>query len=275
MYEVDVLEHLNAGLCADIYIIDSQKVLKLYKEGWSKETVYQEYVNTRAANQAGIASPKVYEFVEQSDRFGFVMERLADMPLLVYAVKNPFRFLSFARKMSELHIQIHKGAIPEEIPFQYKQYSDWILGTVSLSHEEQTFLLDCLSQLSVCNETSLCHGDFHPFNILVDQGRYLVIDWVLATQGDACADVAGTYLIMCLMASEIAEESALLKYTVARVCRKFADVYLNRYMKLSGRSREDIIRWIPIRAASYIDRDLPASVNRKLCQIVKKAMMET
>lgn len=50
----------------------------------------------------------------------------------------------------------------------------------------------------------------------------------------------------------------------------FADIYLKKYLKLSGRSREEIFRWIPIRAATYVDLGLPEQTNKKLYEIAKK-----
>lgn len=45
----------------------------------------------------------------------------------------------------------------------------------------------------------VCHGDFNPSNIIVtkDGGLY-ILDWAHATQGNASADVARTYLLFCL-----------------------------------------------------------------------------
>lgn len=45
----------------------------------------------------------------------------------------------------------------------------------------------------------LCHGDFNPSNIIVkDDGTLYILDWSHATQGNASADVARTYLLFWL-----------------------------------------------------------------------------
>ena len=47
--------------------------------------------------------------------------------------------------------------------------------------------------------TKLCHGDFDPSNIIVgNDGKWYVVDWVHASQGNASADVARTYLLLSL-----------------------------------------------------------------------------
>src|SRR5262249_32610054 len=42
----------------------------------------------------------------------------------------------------------------------------------------------------------LCHGDFHPANVLVGRNGPAVIDWTGATRGDPAADLARTRLLL-------------------------------------------------------------------------------
>ena len=48
----------------------------------------------------------------------------------------------------------------------------------------------------------LCHGDFHPLNILGDTLDPVVIDWLDARRGDPVADVCRSYLLLKLHAAE-------------------------------------------------------------------------
>src|SRR5205807_10156354 len=45
---------------------------------------------------------------------------------------------------------------------------------------------------------AICHGDLHPFNLLVDRGRVTVIDWSLGMVADPAFDLAFTALTMAL-----------------------------------------------------------------------------
>src|SRR5215472_10876517 len=51
----------------------------------------------------------------------------------------------------------------------------------------------------------LCHGDFHPINVLGEISRPVVIDWPDACGGDPAADVCRSYLLLRLHAADIAE----------------------------------------------------------------------
>ena len=80
----------------------------------------------------------------------------------------------------------------------------------------------------------LCHGDFNPSNVIITpDGTPYVIDWAHATQGNASADVARTYLLFCLDGQN-----------------KIADKYLDLFCKLSKTDKRYVQRWMPIVAAS-------------------------
>lgn len=69
---------------------------------------------------------------------------------------------------------------------------------------------------SLPKHNKLCHGDYCPDNILVetdDAGKITAItavDWVHATQGNASADVANTYLMLKLVDEGFAENILLI-----------------------------------------------------------------
>ena len=84
------------------------------------------------------------------------------------------------------------------------------------------------------NHVKVCHGDFNPSNVIVTgSGEMYVIDWSHATQGNASADVARTYLIFCLEGKE-----------------NIAEKYLQMFCEKSGTTKRYVQRWLPIVAAS-------------------------
>ena len=80
----------------------------------------------------------------------------------------------------------------------------------------------------------VCHGDFNPSNIIItpDNVPY-IIDWAHATQGNASADVARTYLLFWLEGNI-----------------EGAEKYLNLFCKKSDTAKQYVQKWLPIVAAS-------------------------
>ena len=87
----------------------------------------------------------------------------------------------------------------------------------------------------------MLHGDYCPSNVIVTpDGRYYIIDWAHATQGNASADAARTYLTFTLSGqSDVAE-----KY-LALFCKK-ADI-----------PKQLVQQWMPIVACSESTKHIP------------------
>ena len=80
----------------------------------------------------------------------------------------------------------------------------------------------------------VCHGDFNPSNIILKpDGQWYILDWSHATQGNASADVARTYLLFVLEGKEA-----------------LAEKYLSLFCKKSDTAKQYVQQWIPIVAAS-------------------------
>ena len=87
----------------------------------------------------------------------------------------------------------------------------------------------------------VCHGDFNPSNIIIrDDGTPYIIDWSHATQGNASADVARTYLLFWL-SGDISG----------------AEAYLDLFCKKSDTAKQYIQKWLPIVAASQSVKGRP------------------
>jgi aminoglycoside phosphotransferase (APT) family kinase protein len=71
-----------------------------------------------------------------------------------------------------------------------------------IDERRRQILLSRLAEMP--NDDRLCHGDFHPINVLGQASDPIVIDWPDATCGDPAADVCRSYLLLKLHAEEIA-----------------------------------------------------------------------
>lgn len=103
-----------------------------------------------------------------------------------------------------------------------------ILLLISSKYKEKVFEL--LSRLDN-GKTNLCHGDFHPQNILYNEEKHWVIDWGGASRGDPEADACMTY------------------FYEKRSSSHFADTYLHSYCKNSNVKQDKIFAWLPVIAA--------------------------
>ena len=99
---------------------------------------------------------------------------------------------------------------------------------------------------SLPKHRKLCHGDFNPSNVIVTpDGKQYIIDWSHATQGNASADAARTYLLFALTGFTLSGNQEL------------ADKYLDLFCKKSDTAKQYVQQWIPIVAASQSVKGRP------------------
>jgi len=85
----------------------------------------------------------------------------------------------------------------------------------------------------------LCHGDFHPWNIIDAPTGATVIDWLDASSGHPAPDVCRSFVLL-------------------RHARpQFAYDYVDAYAERSGITPSDIFAWLPCIAAARLAEDVP------------------
>ncbi len=112
---------------------------------------------------------------------------------------------------------------------------DKMNGKINAANLDATVRYELHTRLeSMPKHSKVCHGDFCPANIIVkDDGTPYIIDWAHATQGNAAADAARTYLVFCLNGDEDAAEK-----------------YMQLYCEKSKTAKQYVQKWLPIVAAS-------------------------
>ena len=95
---------------------------------------------------------------------------------------------------------------------------------------------------SMPKHNKLCHGDFNPTNVVIgkDGESYSILDWAHATQGNASADAARTYLLFWLSGDIDSAEK-----------------YLDLFCKKSDTAKQYVQKWLPIVAASQSVKGKP------------------
>jgi aminoglycoside phosphotransferase (APT) family kinase protein len=110
----------------------------------------------------------------------------------------------------------------------------------------------------------LCHGDYHPDNVLMSPHGPIIIDWSEATAGNPLADVARTALIFRLGAPPPGGMSPLL---VGRIRAVAQVTYLRRYRRRAPALQAELAAWrLPI-AVARLAAGIPEERQQLLTQI--------
>ncbi len=236
---------IGRGRTADIYAWGDTQVLKLFLDWCSEGMVRHELAIAQVVQSAGLPVPRVENsVVEVEARLGLIYEKVSGRSMLENLSRRPWKMIAYGRWLAELQAKIHMCRAPD-LPLWSEQLERDISTADILPEMARHAALRKLAQLP--QGTALCHGDFHPDNILITQSGPVVIDWMTAVRGNPMADVMRTSLL--LRQGDVPSGMAGRRFIIL-LRELFHSVYLRRYLNLSHAQREEVDEWaLPIAAA--------------------------
>ena len=232
------------GRTAEIYAWDDEHILKLYREWCPPDWADDEARIARAVHESGIPSPEAGGIIEVDGRRGLIYERLEGVSMLEEMNARPWMVLKHARSLAELHVQIHRQSLTD-LPFYKDRLGYDIRNNPHLSENLKNKVLALLENLP--NGETLCHGDFHPDNVLITKKGPVVIDWMTACIGSPWTDVARTSLILSIGAKSARKQ---VRPILRAVVHLYHRTYLHRYQALKPDRTGEFASWMPVIAAA-------------------------
>jgi len=238
------------GRTAEVYDWDSDHVLKLYLEWCPPDWVEYEARIARAVYEAGVPSPAAGEIMEVNGRRGLIYERLEGISMLQDLNVRPWTFLKYSYALAGLHVKINQLSI-EGLPSYEDGLGYNIRHAPHLGDDLRVKALTLLKSLP--DGGNVCHGDYHPGNVIITKRGLVAIDWMTAKAGSRWADVSRTSLLLSIGARSAGRQ---INTIVRMVVGLFHRAYLDRYMALSPDSREELNRWMPVTAAARLNEEI-------------------
>ncbi|KLA26434.1 aminoglycoside phosphotransferase family protein [Bacillus cereus] len=238
------------GNTAAIYLYDS-KVVKLFKEYLPDTESINEAKKQKYAYSCGLSVPNVFEVTKIQNRQAIIMEYVKGDSigdLLLNNLKESEYYINICvNEQKKIHaIRVNT----DKIESMRERLERQIKSVYKLDEKEKGNILNTLHSIKF--EPRLCHGDFHPFNLILSEKNVNIIDWVDACSGDIRAEVFRTYLLYAQSHIELAE------------------MYLQIYCRNTDLTRDEIFQWAPIMiAARFSEKVSPQNevyVNRLLNQ---------
>lgn len=214
---------------------DGNKTIKLFVENYSKAAILNEaLIQSRVEESTDLKISRLLEVTKIENRWALVTEFIEGTPLDVLMREHPERQDEYLNLFVNIQLEIMSKKVPT-----LNRLKDKYRRKLEEADIDDTTRYELLQRLEgTKNHDKLCHGDFNPSNVIINEnGEYSIIDWAHATQGNASADVAKTFLLFSLNGqTELAEK------------------YLDLFTEKSGIERRGIQRWIPIVAAVQLKK---------------------
>lgn len=241
---------LAQGRTAEIYSWEEGHVLKLYRDWCPSDWVDYEARIAHAVYEAGIPSPKPGVIVEVDGRRGLVYERLEGISMVQDIKARPWTLWKHARSLAELQNQIHQRSAMG-LP-SYKDRLRYDLSQTShVTDDLRSKALHLLEQLP--DGQTICHGDYHPENVLITKDGPVVIDWMTACSGSPWADVARASLILTIGVKAAGKQIPLFLRIMVGLYHR---MYLQRYCSLRADTHKELHRWTPVIAAARLNENI-------------------
>lgn len=236
---------IGKGRTADIFAWGDDCVLKLFHSDFDTGHVEYEASIARIVHASGAASPALIETVEVEGRRGLVYERVHGPSLAGVLRHKPWQLPRLARTFARLQASMHRRTAPE-LPPQRRRLTQKIDAASPLPASLKEAALQSLSLLP--DGDALCHGDFHPENVIMSPGGPVIIDWIDATRGNPLADVARTSLL--LNTASLYLPAGIRSVTARFLIASFRKLYLAHYLRITATTPGLLKAWsLPVTAA--------------------------
>ena len=210
---------------------DGDKVIKVFSADKKKSDVLNEALNQARVEESGLKIPKICDVTRLEDgRWAIVMDYVEGKTLAALMDENPSQADKYLSMFVDLQLSMHEKRVP-----LLNKLKDKMMRKISETDFSATVRYELNVRLeSMPKHIKLCHGDYNPSNVIItNSDDAYIIDWAHATQGNASADAARTYLLFCLAGKQ-----------------DIAEKYLKLFCKKSDTAKQYVLKWLPIVAAS-------------------------
>ena len=211
---------------------DGDKCIKVFDAEYSKADVLNEALNQARIEETGLNIPRVLEVTTVEGKWAIVSEYIKGKTLaqLMQEEEDEEKKDKYLELLVDLQLQMHAKTCP-----MLNKLKDKMNRKISQAELDATTRYDLHTRLEgMPKHNKVCHGDFNPSNVIIaEDGTLYILDWSHATQGNASADAARTYLLFCLSGDETT-----------------AKKYLHLFCKKSDTAMQYVQKWMPIVAAS-------------------------
>ncbi|MET3729462.1 aminoglycoside phosphotransferase (APT) family kinase protein [Fictibacillus halophilus] len=263
------MEHnqiIGEGSTAQVMIFSPTEVVKLFHDHISDDLVEHEYTINKIILRSGLPVPEVRWSKPISGKRALIYRRVEGTTLTSLLSSQPKKTLHHLKRMAALQVSVHDKKL-STLPSQFGVLKQKIMSVKELNENDKKRIIKELEELPLGK--CICHGDFHPDNILITKDETVIIDWCDATSGNPMADLARTLLI--LRYGGLKDRTSFLNFITILYVRKFLAMYYRKsYTRHYQFSSKALNRWmIPI-AAARLSENLPDIEKKLLLSFISK-----
>ena len=209
---------------------DGDTAVKVFDNDFLKSDILNEALNQARIEETNLNIPSIRAINMIDGKWAIISDFIEGDTLDKLMKDNPDKIDEYMELFVDLHLIVHEQKSPllNNLKVKMRRKISETELSATIRYELDTRLE------STPKHKKVCHGDFNPSNIIITaDGTPYIIDWSHASQGNAAADAAITYLLFKLKGED-----------------ELADKYLKLYCLKSDTAIQYVQKWLPIVAAA-------------------------
>lgn len=235
---MELKNFVASGDIYDVYESDGLAIRVYKDEKYKEKCLYAALTHARVETTLGLSSikmPVLHEVSLIDGKWAISMDWINGKTLGQLIDENPDKAEMYIDKLVDIQCEIHA----QYMPLLSKLKDKLARQIKSLGQIDEIKKYELLTRLdSMPKHIKLCHNNFSPDCVILNDDGTYVLNWGSARQGNASADVAKTYLLLSLKRPQ------------------YAEMYLQKYCQKTGTSKKYVQQWLPIVAAAQLDRGI-------------------
>ena len=190
---VEGCECIGRGAKGAVYRIDDENIVKVYFDPNALDGIRNEREMAKLALILGVPTAISYEVVKVGGSYGSVFELLNARSVAQILAQEPESFDRCVKEFAGLLKKIHSIEVPSgKLQDIRPKVLGWVdrLGS-AVGEDAKEKLRELI--LSVPDRNTMLHGDFHPKNIMLQNGEALVIDMDTLAVGHPIFELCSVY----------------------------------------------------------------------------------
>lgn len=214
---------------------DNGRTIKLFVENYSKSDILNEAVNQARVEETNLNVPELIEVTKFENRWALISKHIDGTPLDKLMDEHPEKEDEYLNLFvnTQINILSQRAPLLGRIKDKMKRK---LTNAKNIDNNIKYDLLHRLEGMPI--EDAVCHGDYNPSNVIMtESGEVYIIDWSHVTQGSPVFDAARTYLLFNMEGKV-----------------KLSEKYLDLFAVKSGIQKREILRCVPIVAATQMTK---------------------
>lgn len=234
---IEGLPVIGIGATSKVYRVDKDTILKVFSPDRPLELIEKEIQHAKDAFLMGVTTAISYDIVKVGDSFGTVFELLNSKTLSEMLQEYPEREEELITNYARFMKNMHKVTLPKE---EFGSEKDLLLEMLrkysdKCTEEEYHMMSDVIT--AIPDRSTFVHGDFHPKNVMLQDGEPILIDMYEASCAHPIFDIMSLGVLRIL--SDVVPDAMALNLAgmTCEQARKVWDKFLRVYFETEDEGR--------------------------------------